>query len=214
MSIDPQNPLSARSVIYNLLPDSTTRRVLCTFLVDAICQVHKNGEHPGVWAVTLQSKGHFVRLNVGRIETFALFPNTAHIILDYTKLGESDVEQLLALGGVRNPIRPAYQSVPCSESWNIPAPMFHTALPILWLSYQHLLEEAAVSVTWRTGYYISPSPGVMEFLRQEIGPDIPLPNYDITISIAVAQQHFEQESDMRKRKALLKRINMLQKLAK
>jgi hypothetical protein len=210
--IDPASDISARIVAERLLVNRATRKVALDFLVDSIVKVHKQGVCAGTWSITLAANGQFIRMNVGVVEVFAIASNLAHIIVDFNKLSDTDASYLQTIGGEVYSSTPVYVRVPCSELWNFPADQFHVAIPIIQHAYNSLLEEAVTSVKWRTGYYKSHSPGVLEYLRQETGQYIPDPIYDLTCIIAyVQQQQLGIASSYTERQALQQQLKELQK---
>lgn len=211
MHIDPASDISARIVIERFLPDRANRKIVLSFLADSIIKVHKQGERSGTWSITLAADGQFIRMNVGVLEVFAIFPDIAHIIVDFDKLSDTDFTHLQTIGGEVNSKVPVYVRVPCSTLWNFPANQFHIAMSIIHNAYNSLLEEAATSVKWRTGYYKSHSPGVLEYVRQELGRDIPDPIYDLTHIIAYVQQQLTGASGDVERRTRQQQLKDLQK---
>lgn len=211
MYTDPASDISARTVAEGLLVNRANRKVALNFLADSIVKVHKQGECAGAWSVTLATEGQFIRINVGVIEAFAIAYNIAHVIVDFNKLSDVDATYLQTIGGEVHSETPVYVRVPCSEMWNFPADQFHMAIPIIQHAYDSLLREAVASVKWRTGYYKSHSPGVLEYLRQELGRNIPDPTYDLTYIIAYVQQQLATVSGYMERKALQQQLKGLQK---
>lgn len=129
-----------------------------------------------MWAVTLGKTG-FVRLNIGVIEVLAFFANSVHLILDQKDLTEGNRDMLIQLGAKPGGRVPIYPRVPSSEMWDIPARHIKSAIPLFRHSYENLIEYAAESVRWRTGYYIYHSSGMLEYLRSSLNCVIPEPNY-------------------------------------
>jgi hypothetical protein len=177
MLVDPTSDLSARIVFENLIENRATRKTILKLLADSIIQVHKQGKRSGTWAVTLGASGGFIRMNVGRIEVFAIYLGLARLILDSNKLPNTAAIRLQRSSINRFDGKPVYVSVPCSQMWEFPIEKFPPAIPILRDSYESLLEKASASVAWRTGYYRTHSPGVLEYLRQVTRLNIPDPDY-------------------------------------
>lgn len=177
MLIDPTNEISSRIVVENLITNQAAKKTILGFLADSILKADKLGERSGKWSVTLGASGQFIRMNVGRIEVFAVYPDTARVIVDFRKLPKTDTVRLQSLKGHFLEETPVYVSVVCSQMWLFPVERFPAALLIIGKAHESLLEEAAASVKWRTGYYKKHSPRLLEYLRQETGRNIPDPNY-------------------------------------
>src|SRR5688572_16419179 len=70
--------MSPDLILKRLFPAAKDRTVAIALLHEAITVAHS--QRPTSWAVTLRDG--YVRLNAGRVETIALFPDTIHLLVD------------------------------------------------------------------------------------------------------------------------------------
>ncbi|HYF61535.1 MAG TPA: hypothetical protein VD886_01895, partial [Herpetosiphonaceae bacterium] len=169
--LDRADPAVAQAVIERLLAP-TDRPSVVYLLVQSIQQVHT--VHPGCWSLTLDST--YIRLNIGKMEVCAIFPGQGRLILDVAALTDAaqvQAEQyaLLSQPGV-------YQTVPTSMLCDGLAEHVPALLPIVRSSYDSLLQKAAQTVKRRTKYAASHASGLVQYLRQATGLDVPNPIYD------------------------------------
>lgn len=176
MSLNRNDALVAREMIERLLPDSYVRNSVLQFLVIAIQQA--NSIEPAGWGLTL--KKSCVRLNVGKIETIAIYSNWIHLILIGPK--PRGLENIV--GVELNPkARTQYASVPGSFPLGFPAGEFPSAQPLVVKAHRDLIKRAALtakSSTWAASH----SPGVLRYLETETGTSLPDPSYRSQIETA------------------------------
>ena len=160
-SIDKGDPAIARQIIEGLVEDPSERTSCLKLLAEGIEYAHGLGS--SCWAVTLTKK--FVRLNVGRVEVFAVFHDVVHFVLDRSKVPAS-----FGLGA--GPDR--YASIPRSVLLDVATDQLASeqgALKSAWL--------AAVKSATRSApkciYWKSHSTGVLEYLRSTVAPGVPNP---------------------------------------
>jgi hypothetical protein len=169
--LDPASEEDVRAVIELFYPDAKLRRLCLRFFADSIRHAYSFG--PGKWQVTLAKSGHFIRLNVGKIEVCALFHNQIHLVLDDDTFSEQERYEAGRLSLLSEPSM--YRSVPSSMFCDFIASTLPEIKPFVRLSYQSLIGKAATTVKKRTSFYIYHSPGVMAYLQREVDATLPTP---------------------------------------
>ena len=170
--LDRNDPEVAQSVIERLL-DPACRLPFLDLLVQSIQIAHK--VNSGSWSLTLDSNGRFIRLNVSKMEVCAIFQGQGHLVLDAGALtieAQRRAEHYALLGK-----RGVYQTVPSSMLCDFLSEHLPELLPILQPSYQALIAKAAQTVKRRTGLAKFHSPGIITYLRNATGRDVPEPVY-------------------------------------
>jgi len=173
MLIDPNSPQDARAVLERLLPDPSSRREILNFFAGAIQQAH--ALVPAGWSVTLDLNKKFARLNVGSIETLAIFRNSVHFVL----IRDTRLPALERIPGFRwDPdALNGYDKVPGSVVFNIPSAQFAAARPLVTESHQELVRRASKTTDNKARFRASHSPGVLQYLMDTINPKLENPTY-------------------------------------
>lgn len=206
------NEANARRVAEYLFPDPDVRQQCLNFLADAIEYAHGDDQNSGAWAVTLDSEGEYIRLNVGGLEACALFHDTVHLILDATHLSPQDYSTMQQQGMVYVQGPTQYVKAACSMWWDVPASALPRTLPLFQQSFHSLIDVAVTTVKWRTNYHIHHAPGVLTYLRNLLQRDLPDSLYDINIIIDQTQQQLNATTNPVERQAVLERLKQLRQI--
>jgi hypothetical protein len=119
-----------------------------------------------------------LRLNVGKIEVLAFFPDAVHCLLDASTIRKElwEDERVDLLENENDPRSGYYKSVPGSVVCNVLAEDFEGVLPLIQDSHRALIENAA-----QTGRNPmtrkAHCPGAVDYLSTYLGRDIPHPSY-------------------------------------
>jgi hypothetical protein len=172
MSLNRNSSNEARKVLERLLSNEHSRAEIFLFLADSIRQAHSLA--PAGWSLTLTET--MVRLNVGKIETLAIFQDLVHLVLARQKMprGLNNIPDI-----VWNPkAQTVYQSVPGSLSCDIPAGEFGVARALVEESHRALIRNAANTAN-RTVWTKSHSPGVLRYLEELVKTTLPDPSHSL-----------------------------------
>lgn len=169
--IDPNSESEAKCVIEQILPINGRDETLRFFAETIRCA---NDRGVGKWNVTLPQNNCYIRLNVGRLEICALFSGRCHIVLDSDTLDNRRMLRRYARMGKRG----VYTAIPSSMICEFDYKHLSDVKPLMWESYTSLVAKAAATVRRRTSYYVYHSPGVIDYLRHTIDPDLPSPIYE------------------------------------
>jgi hypothetical protein len=112
MAIDRNNQDTVAKVIQNLIPEGLNPQKYLDFLAHSISTADVLA--PDRWGITLKEK--LIRLNVGMIEVFALFPGVVHCILDFNTIPKTlkKDKRVELRPNQNNPEAGWYKSVPGS----------------------------------------------------------------------------------------------------
>jgi hypothetical protein len=174
MAVDRDNQNSVHEVIQNLIPEEANRRKCLNFLADSINTAYLLT--PDRWGLTL--KKDLIRLNVGKIEVLAFFPDIVHCLLDRDTIPKElwEDEKVTILENEDDPSLGYYTSVPGSVVCEVLVEDFEGVLPLIQDSHKILIENA--SQTGRNPMTKKAhSPAVIDFLSSYLGRDIPHPSY-------------------------------------
>jgi hypothetical protein len=145
------DPAIARQIIERLAEDPDHRAACLTLLAEGIEYAHGIGGQ--CWAVTLTKR--FVRLNVGKVEVFAIFHGDVHYVLDRSK-----VPARYGLGDYPD----HYASIPGSVLLDVPMEslaLHQDALRSAWLAAIKSATRSAAKCIYRNSHSL----GVLEYLR-------------------------------------------------
>ena len=174
MAIDRDNQDSVREVIQNLIPKEVFRRKCLDFLADSINTAYVLA--PDRWGVTL--KKDLIRLNVGKIEALAFFPDVIHCLVDLESMPRElwVDDRVTIVENENDPELGYYRSVRGSVVCNVLVEDFEGVLALIQDSHRILIEKASATgrnPRTRKGH----SPAVIEYLCSYLGRDIPHPSY-------------------------------------
>jgi hypothetical protein len=160
-TVEKADPKVAGEIIESLFEDPKDRQACLELLAEGIAYANQLGG--SCWGVTLGKD--FVRLNVGRVEVFALFQGMVHFVLDRSKVPER-------FGLSEAP--DTYASLPRSITYNVftdELPTYKDDLKPAWLA---AIKGASASAK-KCAYARYHSPGVIEYLRERGAPQLPSP---------------------------------------
>lgn len=155
------DPHEGAAVLERLFPLREERNRAEHLLAEAIRAAHALGG--ARWALTLNPK--YLRLNVGKVEVFALFAGRLHFVLDRTRIPRS-------LGTTDEP--DVYASIPGSVTLNLDVDVDAEVIEQLRPAWHSAIAKAVDSAS-RSNYRKFHSPGVITHLRSTIAPDLPSP---------------------------------------
>ena len=166
---------SAR-LVFRRLFSSASRPAAERLLASSIRQANAIG--PATWSVTLQSD--HVRLNVGPAEALVLWQDGLGICIDGSRLTETPFRR----AGIRmSPRMPAYSSVSATNlRANPDAGQLSEALTIIGDGHAQFIRNAATTKTGharKTPHVSGYSPGVIQYLRQTVDPNLPLAPHQV-----------------------------------
>jgi predicted HNH restriction endonuclease len=172
MSLSRNSSNDARKVLERLLPERGSRIEILRFLADSIQQAHTLAE--ASWSLTLTQT--MVRLNVGKIETLAIFQDLLHLVLIRQNLprGLKTVPDIVW----NQKGRTVYQSVPGSICCDIPTRQFGSARSLVRDSHRALIKSAGRTAK-RTVWTASHSPGVLRYLEEVLNTTLPDPSHSL-----------------------------------
>lgn len=127
---------------------------------------------PDRWGVTLFP--HMIRLNVGRIEVLAFFPDMVHCIIDSRNVPAA-LQQHQDVALVLEP-RGVLPSVPVSCACDFPAELASELFPMIRSTHDSLI-RAASRGPLNPGARVAYSSGVTDFLASRAGLDLQHPSY-------------------------------------
>lgn len=151
-----------------LIPDDKHRRSVFEFLADSIMIAAQHG--PGSWGLTL--KPNFIRLNVGRIEVITIRKGEIAVVLSSKVSSDLShaVETKRVNGGA------LYKSVPDSFWSNFSQSTLERATNGIRASHDALIIDA--SSTFRhQSIATAHSPGMVSYIAEYLGRQLPLPTY-------------------------------------
>ncbi len=161
------DPGFARARIESFLPDPEQRTAVLGLLADLIVRGHRHGERR--WSVSLHDR--LVRFNVGSAMVVDLQKGArARLYLDRSKLAPPVLEELAAAGEDAGVFRHAAlrECVGFVVPVGALAPLIDDVREAA-LSFVDL----AATTARRTPYAAAHSPGVVAFLREELGRELP-----------------------------------------
>jgi len=167
---------TAKSLIETFLPEANVRKLCLEALAESIILAHQ--ENSSRWGITLFP--NLVRLNVGMIETFVISPNKLYMIADFSTLNLdiADIKGVEIYASTPDLYVGVYKSVPGSTGCEFPANLFSKVKPYLWDSHRQLVINAATTRRHPTTQDAH-SPGILIYLRNELGIQMPDPIYPL-----------------------------------
>jgi hypothetical protein len=177
MAFERDNQESIAEALENMIPDEKVRRTCLNFLADSIDYAY--GCAADRWGLT--AKKDLLRLNVGKIEVIAIFPDIVRCLIDLDTIPEglwSD-ERLALKENEQDSRMGVYTSVPGSVICNVLAVDFPEVLPLFRASHRVLIDNASRTGTnpmTRKGH----SPAAVDYLSSYLGRDLPQPMYSAT----------------------------------
>jgi hypothetical protein len=164
----------AGEIIKSLIPEKILLRRCLELLAASIERAHKIRE--SCWGITLFSE--LVRFNVGMIEVYVLSYNRLHLTIDL-EIPTPDLarlDEVKVYGDAYNVYTGLYKSVQGSIRCEFPLNKLSAVLPSIQESYALLIEKAA-KTRRNPGTEKGHSPGVINFLRSELGRSVSDPVY-------------------------------------
>lgn len=160
--VDGRPAISPAAVMNWLYPKAKDRRIAIEFLAEAIRVAHAQRETS--WAVSL--KEEFIRVNAGKAEVFALYPDELHFILDRTcvptRFGLDDSG-------------PGLRAIPGSAALDLSPAEALKEIEALREGWHAAIRTAAMSA--RTCPYAKHhSPALLNYLREQLGAEVLIPN--------------------------------------
>lgn len=155
--IDRTSPEAAASVLNKLLPNQRLQRLILQELEKSISALPPEKE--GIqWAMTLSA--NYVRLNIGRIEAFAIYKNQVRVLIS-----DSEVNQ-----GLREKIRKFdrgwYKAISGAVSVNMLHQQFLVLAEDLRRPHTTFI-KLALDERRKTSYARSHSPGLIQFINEQ-----------------------------------------------
>ena len=180
-TFDRSSAESARRVIENQIPDAAHRREFLETFAAVIERAHAHGGR--VWSVTLHPAA--VRLNVGRVMVMELTRRRDPWLgLDTSLLGGEEKRWLES----RATIAESFRTIPELPVYTLSEGDYFEILPRVQDAFLAFVDRAAQTATV-CPYSSSYSPGVLEYLEQELGQE--LPRIDLPPSEGVRETGFE-----------------------
>ena len=168
-----QSADAARAAVEAIYPDPAVRLTCLTLLADAVERAH--AVSPASWGVTLHPNR--VRLNVGEAQASVLRVGGPYLVLDRDALDpplRQRVDAEMAGGPWSGAV---YASMPYAYGAHLPSARLEELLPLVREAHLRFVERSAGQVRTRIAFYRSHSPGVLAYLREELGRDLPDPVY-------------------------------------
>ncbi len=188
--IDRGSAEAAKRVVEEVLPQPEVRQAVLDLLVESIRHAHAT--KPGSWGLTLHPNG--VRLNVGSMEAFYFTRQKEragfYLAVDDKKLAPADKESLIHAGVE---FLSEYKVIPSSSRAFVPAEGLAWAVPLLREPHLSLVQTAARTITTRSPWHETHSPGATSYLKS-LGYEVPEPEY--TKSEARGQDRAEQFAEL------------------
>jgi hypothetical protein len=157
--LDRRDPEATGRFIEDLFPDPRRRQNLLSMLAQSIEEA--NRMNPGSWSLTLGTRHGYLRLNVGRILAFTLYPDITNLILDAGVKRRGDGTFRAVKDVVLRELKPAA----LVSEW-----------PSLMDSHFQAIARAAAKVR-KASFRQSHSPGVIAYMSQLLDRTIPQPEH-------------------------------------
>lgn len=161
-SIDRTSLDAAASVLNKLLPDQRLQRLILKELAQSI-RALPAGKEQIQWALTLRA--NYVRLNIGRIEAFAIDKDKVRVLISNSEVNQRLREKIRKFYG-----RP-YRAIPGAVSVNMPHQEFSVIAKDLRGPHTTFINQALAEGR-RTSYAGAHSPGLIQFINEQF----PLPS--------------------------------------
>jgi hypothetical protein len=163
-----QSPAHAREVFERLLPRTDDRTVAVRILVDAIVLAHRGA--PSGWGVTLKS--NLIRLNVGSVESILLKTGMHKFIVDGESLSYELREQLSSSDSLGK--AGLYARYPQGVSVHISGGDLASVYERVKVAYTNAIRGCVqAGYRWKSSH----SPGVLRYLANQTGTQLPDPDY-------------------------------------
>ena len=174
MAVDRDNQDTVHEVIKNLIPDGASRHRSLDFLADSINTAYLLAL--GRWGLTL--KKDLIRLNVGKIEVLAFFPDVVDCLLDLDSMPKElwANDRVTILENENDPRLGYYRSVPGSVVCDIFVEDFEGVLPLI-QAWHRILIENALQTGRNPMTRKAHSPAVIEYLSSYLGREVRHPSY-------------------------------------
>jgi 5-methylcytosine-specific restriction protein B len=162
--VDRTSAAYAADLIETFYPDEAERQACLAQIAGSIKVV--SGYPPEIWSITLNRR--MVRLNVGRLAAVTLGPGSISLMVDNNILSEQLKTEVAAVGGVNE-----VGTVTASDIGftTLPAGRFDGFAANLEPAHTAAVKRAAEAVK-RTPYLGSHSPGVVDYINEELGEEI------------------------------------------
>ncbi len=159
---DQQKVISPAEVLKWLYPRAKDRRIAVEFLAEAVRVAHAQRETS--WSLTLAEK--YIRLNAGRAEVLALYPDELRFIVDRTRVptrfGLDDYGQGL-------------KSIPGSAAIDLSPAEASKEIQELRDGWYTAIRAAAMSAS-TCPYAKHHSPALLAYLREQLGAGTSIPD--------------------------------------
>jgi len=188
---DRSNPTLAEAVAERLYPDPDIRTACLALLADSIDCAH--AVNAASWGVTLFPD--HIRLNVDGIETNVLLHDRLYVVVDTDVLPDTALSTLgAAEAEYGRPTDTSYSTFPTARKFWTAASNLSRLREEAWRAHAHLVEHAARTVRVKCHFHHTHSPGVVRYLRRELGRDVPEPAYSPTSVGEQPQEHHPKPS--------------------
>lgn len=169
----------ARQLVLSILPQESARRKCLTAFADAISEASARGNDK--WAVTHRTNGNpKIRLVVGHIIVCTLGSGRIWMALD---------KDALATSGSRSPLEASddwnwgtgryaeYRQIPSRNGHYLPSDEHNMLWPEIRGLHFEAIRRAADQTTMDRRTPKKHTPAILQYLRNELGRDIPDPRY-------------------------------------
>ncbi|MCA9877230.1 MAG: hypothetical protein KC442_05600 [Thermomicrobiales bacterium] len=163
-----------RQTMATFYPDAATRQMCLELLADTILAAHDAA--PGSWTTALPDPHHF-RMNVAKIEVCVFRKDEVYLVLDKDALQPA---ARAALGDCASPLPESgaqYRSTPFAHGFSLPVRRLSELLPYARGAHLALVGRAARGATTRSAYANVQQPQFIDYLRVELGRELPQPDY-------------------------------------
>ncbi|MFT4039160.1 MAG: hypothetical protein QM692_13320 [Thermomicrobiales bacterium] len=162
-----------RESLERLYPDPAMRRVCLVTLADAIAIAHERS--PACWTAAMLEPGLF-RMNVGKIEVCVFRRDGLYLVLDREALSPAERDALEFAFSDWPETGAQYQSAPYARGASFFAHAADRDLPRALAAFHSVIRRAA-GPAGRTPYAHVHQPYLVEYLREELGRDLPQPDF-------------------------------------
>lgn len=156
-NIDRKSPEAAAWVLNELLPKQPHQRLILKELAKSISELPA-GKEGTQWALTLSA--HYVRLNIGRIEAFAIFKDKMRVLIADSTINSGLREKIKKFD------RGSYRAIPGAVSVNMPHQEFLVIAEDLRGPHTTFINQALAEGR-KTSYAGAHSPGLIHFINEQ-----------------------------------------------
>jgi MoxR-like ATPase len=185
---------AVRAAIELMYPDPQVRRTCLSVLTDSI--EIANAISPASWGVTMRFDQRVLRLNVSSTQACVLHSASLNLVLDREALDPDLLRRVDAEMSHGDRSGAAYASIPFAYGATLPIPRLVDLLPLVRDAHRSFVERSARQVRTRARFYRSHTQSVIDYLRQELGRDVPEPGYGGNAAQAFGGWLFQANSDL------------------